>query len=35
MPGACGVVNVIRVDPDGRWIGETLDGVGMVKAITA
>ena len=32
---ACGVVNVIRVDPDGRWIGETLDGVGMVKALTA
>jgi shikimate dehydrogenase len=32
---ACGVVNVIRVDPDGRWTGETLDGVGMVKAITA
>ncbi|MBL7084149.1 MAG: shikimate dehydrogenase [Candidatus Aminicenantes bacterium] len=32
---ACGVVNVIRVDSDGRWIGETLDGVGMVKAITA
>ena len=37
MPNAraCGVVNVIRVDPDGRWIGETFDGVGMVKAITA
>ena len=32
---ACGVVNVIRVAPDGRWIGETLDGVGMVKALTA
>ena len=32
---ACGVVNVIRVDPDGRWIGETLDGVGMVTAIKA
>jgi shikimate dehydrogenase len=32
---ACGVVNVIRVDSDGRWVGETLDGVGMVKAITA
>jgi shikimate dehydrogenase len=30
---ACGVVNVIRVAPDGRWIGETLDGVGMVKAL--
>jgi shikimate dehydrogenase len=32
---ACGVVNSIRVDSDGRWIGETLDGVGMVRAITA
>jgi shikimate dehydrogenase len=32
---ACGVVNVIRVDPDGRWTGEILDGVGMVKALTA
>jgi shikimate dehydrogenase len=32
---ACGVVNVIRVAPDGRWIGETLDGVGMVKALMA
>jgi shikimate dehydrogenase len=30
---ACGVANVIRVDPDGRWIGETLDGVGMVKGM--
>jgi shikimate dehydrogenase len=37
MPNAraCGVVNHIRVDPDGRWIGETLDGVGMVKALQA
>lgn len=32
---ASGVVNLIRVDPDGRWTGETLDGVGMVKAISA
>jgi shikimate dehydrogenase len=32
---ACGVANVIRVEPDGRWIGETLDGLGMVKAISA
>ena len=32
---ACGVVNNIRVDADGRWIGEILDGVGMVRAITA
>jgi shikimate dehydrogenase len=30
---ACGAVNVIRVAPDGRWIGETFDGVAMVKAI--
>jgi len=37
MPNAqaCGVVNSIRVDPDGRWIGETLDGVGMAIAIKA
>jgi shikimate dehydrogenase len=35
MPNAqaCGVVNTIRVGPDGRWIGETFDGVGMVKAL--
>ena len=32
---ACGVVNIIRVDPDGQWIGESLDGVGMVKALMA
>ena len=32
---ACGVVNVIRTAPDGRWVGETFDGVGMVKALTA
>jgi shikimate dehydrogenase len=31
---ACDVVNVNRVASDGRWIGETLDGVGMVKALT-
>jgi len=30
---ACGVANVIRVDPDGRLVGETLDGVGMVRAL--
>jgi shikimate dehydrogenase len=37
MPNAraCGVVNHIRVDPDGRWIGETFDGVGMVKTLQA
>lgn len=28
-----GVVNLIQVSPDGRWIGETFDGVGMVRAI--
>jgi shikimate dehydrogenase len=34
MPNAraCGIVNPIRVDPDGRWIGETFDGIGMVRA---
>jgi shikimate dehydrogenase len=32
---ACGVVNVIRIAPDGRWVGETFDGVGMVKALAA
>jgi shikimate dehydrogenase len=32
---ACGVVNTVRIDPDGRLIGETFDGVGMVQAITA
>jgi shikimate dehydrogenase len=30
---ACGVVNVVRIDPDGRLIGEAFDGVGMVQAI--
>jgi shikimate dehydrogenase len=30
---ACGVVNHIRVEPDGRWVGEALDGVGMVRGI--
>ena len=32
---ACGVVNAVRIDPDGRLIGETFDGIGMVKAIGA
>ena len=32
---ACGVVNSVRIDPDGRLIGETFDGIGMVKAIGA
>ncbi len=32
---ASGVVNSIQVTPEGRWIGETYDGVGMVKAIQA
>ena len=31
--GACGVVNTVRIDLDGRLIGESFDGVGMVKAI--
>jgi shikimate dehydrogenase len=30
---ACGVVNAVRVDPDGRLIGETFDGVGMAQAL--
>ena len=30
---ASGVVNLIQVAPDGRWIGETFDGIGMVRAI--
>lgn len=34
MPHACGAVNAVRIDPDGRLIGEIYDGVGMVKAIT-
>src|SRR5215831_12656982 len=32
---ACGVVNAVRIDLDGRLIGETFDGVGMIHAITA
>src|SRR5262252_6073434 len=32
---ACGVVNAVRIDPDGRLIGETFDGVGMVHALAA
>jgi shikimate dehydrogenase len=32
---ACGAVNAVRVDPDGRLIGETFDGVAMVRAIRA
>jgi shikimate dehydrogenase len=37
MPNAqaCGVVNAVRIDAGGRMIGETFDGVGMVKAIAA
>ena len=31
---ACGVVNAVRIDSDGRLIGETFDGIGMVQAIT-
>ncbi len=30
---ACGVVNAVRIDKDGRLIGETFDGLGMVKSI--
>ncbi len=30
---ACGAVNAVRIDPDGRLIGETFDGVAMVQAI--
>jgi shikimate dehydrogenase len=32
---ACGVVNAVRIDPEGQLIGETFDGVGMVHALTA
>jgi shikimate dehydrogenase len=32
---ACGAVNAVRVETDGRLIGETFDGVAMVQAITA
>jgi shikimate dehydrogenase len=32
---ACGVVNAVRIDPDGRLTGETFDGVAMVQAMTA
>lgn len=30
---ACGAVNAVRVDPDGRLIGDNYDGIGMVTAI--
>jgi shikimate dehydrogenase len=32
---ACGAVNAVWIDPEGRLIGETFDGVAMVQAITA
>jgi shikimate dehydrogenase len=32
---ACGAVNVVRIDPDRRMIGENFDGVAMVQAIKA
>ena len=32
---ACGAVNAVRIDPDGRLIGEIFDGVAMVQAIRA
>ena len=28
---ACGAVNAVRIDSDGRLIGETFDGLGMVR----
>jgi shikimate dehydrogenase len=30
---ACGVVNAVRIDHDGRLVGESFDGLGMVKSI--
>jgi shikimate dehydrogenase len=30
---ACGAVNAVRVDPDGRLVGDNYDGLGMVAAI--
>ena len=30
-----GAVNSIRVEPDGRWIGEAFDGVGYVEGLKA
>ena len=27
------MINGVRIDPDGRLIGETFDGIGMIKAI--
>ncbi|MGE3539279.1 MAG: shikimate dehydrogenase [Candidatus Tectimicrobiota bacterium] len=32
---ACGAVNAVRVQPDGRLLGDNYDGLGMVTAITA
>jgi len=32
---ACRAVNAVRIDADGRLIGETFDGIAMVHAITA
>jgi shikimate dehydrogenase len=32
---ACGAVNAVRIDPDGRLMGEIFDGVAMVQAIRA
>ena len=32
---ACGAVNAVRIDLDGRLIGEIFDGVAMVQAIKA
>ena len=30
---ACGVVNAVRLDREGRLIGESFDGLGMVRSI--
>lgn len=32
---ACGAVNAVRVEPDGRLVGDNYDGIGMVTAIMA
>jgi shikimate dehydrogenase len=32
---ASGVVNAVRIEPGGRLVGETFDGIGMVEAIQA
>ncbi|WP_298852739.1 shikimate dehydrogenase [uncultured Ruegeria sp.] len=32
---AVGAINVVRVDPDGRWIADILDGEGFVRGLQA